>query len=71
MVLVAYILKIREIRREKILSQKELALKIELSQNYLSEIENNKYDIKLSLLYRISQALEVCPFELVEFINEE
>lgn len=67
----AYILKIREIRREKILSQKELALKIELSQNYLSEIENNKYDIKLSLLYRISQALEVCPFELVEFINEE
>lgn len=67
----AYKLKIREIRREKILSQRELALKIELSQNYLSEIENGKYDIKLSLLYRISRALEVCPFELVEFKVEE
>lgn len=67
----AYILKIREIRREKILSQRELALKIELSQNYLSEIENGKYDIKLSLLYKISRALEVCPFELVEFEVEE
>lgn len=66
----AYILKIREIRREKILSQRELALKIELSQNYLSEIENGKYDIKLSLLYRISKVLEVSPFELVEFEEE-
>lgn len=66
-----YILKIKKLRKEKVLSQKELALRIEISQNYLSEIENHKYDIKLSLLCKISEALEVSPFELVEFIFYE
>lgn len=65
-----YKLKIKLIREEKLLSQKELAFRIDISQNYLSEIENGKYDIKLSLLYKISQILEVYPFELVEFKNK-
>jgi transcriptional regulator with XRE-family HTH domain len=62
-----YRLKIKEFRKLKGLTQKELALKVGISQNFLSEIENCKYDISLALFCRISIALEVSPYELIDF----
>jgi transcriptional regulator with XRE-family HTH domain len=60
-----YILKIKEFRKLKNVTQKQLAFKIGVSQNFLSEIEHQKYDIKLSLLFRIAGALEECPKDLI------
>lgn len=62
-----YKLKIKEIRRSKGITQKKLAAKVGISQNFLSEIENGKYDIRLSLIYKIGIALQVNPFTLIEF----
>ncbi|WP_242863843.1 helix-turn-helix domain-containing protein [Clostridium tepidiprofundi] len=59
-----YELMIKEYRLKKNLTQKELALALDISQSYLSEIENGKYDIKLSLLCKIANALDVLPAEL-------
>lgn len=60
-----YKLKIKKYRELKKLTQRELALKIEMSQSFLSEIECEKYDVKLSLLYRIAEGLNVCVKDLL------
>lgn len=48
------------------MSQKTLAAKIGVSQNYLSELENNKYDIKLSVLLKICGVLNVSLNDIVD-----
>jgi transcriptional regulator with XRE-family HTH domain len=63
---VLYKLKIKDIRIRRGLTQKELGLRVGISQNYLSEIENSKYDIGLTLLFKIGIVLEICPFLLAE-----
>jgi transcriptional regulator with XRE-family HTH domain len=62
-----YKLRIKKYRRLRRISQKELAAKLGISQSFLSEIENGRYDIKLSLLCRVADVLEIDPFDLVEF----
>jgi DNA-binding XRE family transcriptional regulator len=64
-----YGMKIKEIRNSLSLSQTELATKIGISQNYLSEIENGKYDAKIPLLFRIAGALDICPHELLNLCD--
>lgn len=59
-----YKLKIKKIRRIKGLTGEALAHKIGITQSYLSDLENQKYDIKLSRLLKIARALEVCPYKL-------
>ncbi|WP_315117438.1 helix-turn-helix transcriptional regulator [uncultured Clostridium sp.] len=60
-----YVLKIKEYRNLRGITQEQLAIKIEISQSFLSEIENKKYDIKLDLLYKIGRNLNVCPKRLI------
>lgn len=59
-----YKLKIKEIRVREHLQQIDLAKRLKISKNYLSELEHNKYDIRLSLLLAISEALNVEPSDL-------
>ena len=61
-----YKLKIKKIRMKKGIKQTELARKIGVSKSTLSELENNKYDIRLSKLIKISDVLEVDLKELYE-----
>ncbi|MBW9157217.1 helix-turn-helix domain-containing protein [Clostridium tagluense] len=63
-------MKIKEIRKLKGLSGLELANKIGVSQSYLSDLENQKYKIKLSRLLEIGKALEVCPYKLVDICTK-
>jgi HTH-type transcriptional regulator/antitoxin HipB len=44
---------IQEARKQKNLTQEELALKAGTTKNYISRIENNASDIRLSTLMRI------------------
>jgi len=44
---------IQELRKEKGLTQEELAQKCGTTKNYISRIENNASDIRLSTLMRI------------------
>lgn len=61
-----YKLKIKEIRIRKGLSQNELANRIGISSNYLSELEHNKFDIRFGLLLKIAEELNVKIDELYE-----
>ena len=44
---------IQEMRKERGLTQQQLALKCGTTKNYISKIENNASDIRLSTLMRI------------------
>ncbi len=44
---------IQEARKEKKLTQEQLALKVGTTKNYISRIENDASDIRLSTLIRI------------------
>ncbi len=46
---------IQEARKNQHLTQEELALKVGTTKNYISRIENDASDIKLSTLIRISR----------------
>lgn len=59
-----YKLKIKEIRKSKNMSCLELANKIGVSQSYMSDLENQKYNIRVSRVLDISKALNVCPYKL-------
>ena len=58
--------KIRTIRREKGLTQEELAEKLEMSVNGYGDIERGLSDIKLSRLEQIAELLDVELAELFE-----
>lgn len=64
-----YRLKIKEIRIQKGIYQKDLSDKIGISANYLSELENNKFDIRLGLLLKIAKELNVDVKDLYEKIE--
>lgn len=59
--------RIKEFRKFRRLSQKQLAEKIGISQSFLSELENGKYDIGMELIKRIGSALDICPHILVRY----
>ena len=44
---------IQEARKKRSMTQEELALKVGTTKNYISRIENNASDIRLSTLMRI------------------
>lgn len=64
-----YTLKIKIIRIKKGVSQKELAKRIGISNNYLSELEHNKFDIRFGLLLEIAKELNVEVEDLYEKIE--
>lgn len=59
-------LKIREYRQLKSLTQKELSKRTNLSQGYLSALENNKKSPTFRNLCKVAKALEVCPCMLIK-----
>jgi putative transcriptional regulator len=59
---------VRKYRKLKGLTQKELARKVSISRSFLSEIENGKYDIRLSLLDKICEVLGCDITDLLEYI---
>lgn len=66
--------KIKEFRNFKNLTQKQLSLRSGVSQNYISEIENYKYDLTVTTLVLICLGLEVTPNKILNWevnLNEE
>lgn len=62
-------LRIKDIRLAKDIKQKDLAIKSNISQSYLSELESNKKSPTIRLLCKIAEALDVHPSELVYYYN--
>lgn len=54
-------------RKEKKLSQMQLADKIDISRTHMSRIENNDCAVSLDVIFRIAKALGVPVCKLFEF----
>lgn len=59
--------RVRELRKEKGLTQEQLSLEIDADNSYISNIENARYDIPLSRVRLIAKALQVDMKELFNF----
>ena len=53
--------RIKEIRKEKSISQLELSVRTNMSQNFLASMETGKKQPSVQTLLRIASALEVSP----------
>lgn len=58
-------LKIKEIREIKKKTQSEIAILLDVDQSYISKLENEKESTTIEMLYKIANALEVCPKSLL------
>ena len=52
-------LRIKEARRERKISQAELAEKLEISISHMSEIENGKTSFRIDIVMRMTEMLQV------------
>lgn len=59
--------RIKEFRKEKGLSQEDLAKVCDVTRQTINAIENNKYDPTLSLAFRLSIHLETTVDKLFTF----
>lgn len=57
---------IRKYRRKKNLTQKQLGELLELSNTYLSDIENNRTNPSIKTLKKLAKALEISYILLLE-----
>ena len=62
-----YTLRIKQYRKNRGLTQKQLAERVGIGRSYLSELENDKWDIKLNLLIKISKVLKIAPSKLIKY----
>ena len=51
--------KIKQFRNEQHLTQKELAIKADISRSYLGDVEKNRYNASVETLQKISNALGI------------
>lgn len=59
--------RIKELRRNKELSQEQLSERVEITPNYLSRIERGTENPTLDMLIRLADALEVEMWEIFDF----
>ncbi len=59
--------RIKTLRKEKGISQKDLAYQIGMEKSNLSVIENGKSNPQVLTLVKIAAALDVMPIELLKF----
>lgn len=57
--------KIREIRKEKGLSQEALADLAGLDRSYMGHIERGEKNVTLTKIYQVSDALDISPKDLL------
>jgi len=58
--------RIRAIRKEKNLSQEELAALANIDRSYMGHIERGEKNVTLTKIYQIADALKIQPSKLVD-----
>lgn len=59
--------KLKQIRKEKGLTQDDLAFEAEISRSTIGMLETAKRDITVTKLVKIAKALNIEPYELLKF----
>lgn len=68
-ILIAFGDKVRELRKEKGLSQEELSFKADLHRTYIGMIERAEKNITLINIEKIAKALDISVNDLMNFKN--
>jgi transcriptional regulator with XRE-family HTH domain len=68
---IAFGLVLRELRRERRLSQEALALEADLQRNYISLIERGINQPTITTLFKLAAALQVRPSEFLAKVEAE
>jgi len=63
--------RIKELRKNKKMSQEELAIVCEVSRQTINAVEKNKYDPSLELAFRLAENLDVSVDELFLYKKQE
>ena len=59
---------IKKLRKKKKISQRELSFRLDVSQSYISRLENYKVNnVNIELIRNISKELEIDPVEVFLF----
>jgi len=61
--------RIRALRKERKISQEELAGRAEIHRNYISQIEGGKRNVSFYYVVKIARALQVSPSKLIDTIR--
>lgn len=61
-------LRIKELRKEKNLSQEKLALKAEIDRTHMHSIEAGKTNVSIEILEKLSNALDI---NIIEFFKND
>lgn len=59
--------KLKEIRKDKSLTQEELAEKVSIHLTYVGKLESGKNNVSIKMLFKISRALKVKLSDIFEF----
>ncbi len=62
---------LKQLRTEKKISQEKLAEHCNLDRTYISLLERGLRQPTLSTIFKISQALEISPSELIKIVENE
>lgn len=62
---------VRKLRNKKGVSCQKLAFEYDIDKSNLNRTENGKIDCKLTSLFKIAQALDLKPSELLKLLEEE
>ncbi len=57
---------LKQVRKEKNISQEQLAFDANVDRSYISKLETGVYQPSISTIFAISEVLGVKPYELVE-----
>ena len=60
-----------EVRKQKKVSQEQLALRAEIDRTFMSKIERGKNQPSLDTIFAISQALDIAPSTLLALVEEK
>ncbi len=59
--------KLKEIRKNKGLTQEQLAEKVSIHPTYVGKLESGKNNVSIKMLFKISRALKVKLSDIFEF----
>ena len=63
--------KLRALRKAKAFTQEQLAEAVDISDRHMRTLESRAVDTSVSILYKISRALETPMEELMDVLSEE
>jgi transcriptional regulator with XRE-family HTH domain len=61
---------LRELRKQRGLSQEKLALEAGVERNYISLLELGKNSASLKMIFKLSAVLEILPSEMLRLVEE-